>query len=248
MTSTLLDYRLDGSLAVLTLDDGKANAYGHEALEAIGAAFDRAEQEASGVLLVGRPGRFSAGFDLSVMTSGEEPMRALVTAGAELLLRVFTFPAPVVVACTGHALAAGALMLLVADRRIGADGPFKVGLNEVAIGMGLPHFAVELARYRMPPSSFDSALVGTTFAPSDAVAAGYLDRIVSPDDVFAEALTEARQLAELRTGAVAYSKHLARQPIVDGIRAYLATEMATLAGPSDEGRPASRGALSPNDQ
>jgi enoyl-CoA hydratase len=232
VTDQLLDYRLDGPLAVLTLDDGKANAYSHAALDAIGEGFDRAEKEAGGVLLVGRPGRFSAGFDLSVMTSGDEPMRALVTAGAELLLRVFTFPAPVVVACTGHALAAGALMLLSADRRIGADGPFKIGLNEVAIGMGLPHFAIELARYRMPASAFDSALLGQTFEPAAAVGAGYLDRVVAAEDLLAEATAEARQLAELSRGAVAHSKRLARQGIVDDIRARLAGDMAATTGPS----------------
>lgn len=232
MTDSLLDYRLDGPLAVLTLDDGKANAYSHDALRALADALDRAEGEASGVLLVGRPGRFSAGFDLAVMTAGDEPMRALVTAGAELFLRVFTYPMPVVAACTGHALAAGAIMLLSADRRIGADGPFKIGLNEVAIGMGLPHFAIELARYRMPPSAFDSALLGQTFEPSGAVAAGYLDRVVPADDLMAEATAEARQLAELRTGAVAHSKRLARQSVVDGIRARLAADMAATSGPS----------------
>jgi enoyl-CoA hydratase len=231
VTSQLLDYRLDGTLAVLTLDDGKANAYSHEALDAIGAALDRAEQEATAVLLVGRPGRFSAGFDLSVMTSGDEPMRALVSAGAELLLRVFTFPMPVVVACTGHALAAGALMLLSADRRIGADGAFKIGLNEVAIGMGLPHFAVELARYRMPASAFDSALLGRTFAPADAVAAGYLDRVVAPDDLLAEATAEATELAALSKGAVAHSKRLARQAIADDARGRLAADLANTTGP-----------------
>jgi enoyl-CoA hydratase len=232
VTSELLDYRLDGGFAVLTFDDGKANAYSHAALDAIAAGLDRAEGEAGAVLLVGRPGRFSAGFDLSVMTSGDEPMRALVGHGAELLLRVFSFPAPVVAACTGHALAAGALMLLASDVRIGADGAFKVGLNEVAIGMGLPHFAVELARYRMPPSAFDSALIGRTFDPAGAVAAGYLDRVVAADDLLAVAGAEAQQLSALSRGAVAHTKRLARQPLVDEIAARLAADMAAASGPS----------------
>jgi enoyl-CoA hydratase len=231
VTSDLLDYRLDGALAVLTLDDGKANVYSHEALDAIGAGLDRAAGEATAVLLVGRPGRFSAGFDLAVMTSGVEPMRALVTAGAELMLRVFTFPMPVVAACTGHALAAGALVLLSCDRRIGAEGPFKIGLNEVAIGMGLPHFAVELARYRMPPSAFDSAVIGRTFDPDGATAAGYLDRVVAADDVVAAATAEAHELAALSTGAVAHTKRLARQQVADGILDRLTADTAGITGP-----------------
>src|SRR3954471_11940875 len=139
-----VSFARDAAVAVITVDDGKANAYSPDVLRAISEAFDQAETDgASAVLLQGRPGRFSAGFDLSIMTSGVEPMRALVTQGAELLLRIFTFPAPVVTACTGHALAAGALVLLVSDVRVGAEGKYKIGLNEVAIGMGLPIFAVE---------------------------------------------------------------------------------------------------------
>src|SRR5438105_13642725 len=120
----------DGAVAVISIDDGKANALSPDVLSALSEAFDKAEADgASAVLLQGRPGRFSAGFDLSIMTSGVEPMRALVTQGAELLLRVFTYPVPVVAACTGHALAAGALLLLVSDVRVGAEGEFKIGLN-----------------------------------------------------------------------------------------------------------------------
>jgi enoyl-CoA hydratase len=232
VTSELLDYRLDGAVAVLTFDDGKANAYSHDALDAIGSGLDQAAGEATAVLLVGRPGRFSAGFDLSVMTAGVEPMRALVTAGAELMVRLFTFPMPVVAACTGHALAAGALVLLSCDRRVGAAGPFKIGLNEVAIGMGLPHFAVELARYRMPPSAFDTVVLGRTLDPDGAVAAGYLDRVVADDDLVAVATAEAQELAGLSTGAVAHTKRLARQPIADEILSRLAADMAATTGPT----------------
>jgi enoyl-CoA hydratase len=223
---------LDGDVAVITLDDGKANAYSHDVLASVHDALDRAEKEATAVLLAGRPGRFSAGFDLSVMTSGTEPMRALVTAGAELLLRVFTFPMPVVMACTGHALAAGGLMLLVGDRRIGAEGPFKVGLNEVAIGMPLPIFGVELARYRMPPSAFDAIVTGDVSDPQGAIAAGFLDRVVGPEDVVKEATAEAHRLAALRTGAVSRTKDKARSAVADAIRATLADDMASIAGPT----------------
>ena len=223
---------LDGEVAVITIDDGKANAYSQEVLASVHDALDRAEKEATAVLLAGRPGRFSAGFDLSVMTSGPEPMRDLVTAGAELLLRVFTFPMPVVMACTGHALAAGGLMLLVGDRRIGAEGPFKIGLNEVAIGMPLPIFAVELARYRMPSSAFDAVVLGDVNDPQGAIAAGFLDRVVEPDAVLAESMAEAHRLAALRTGAVSRTKDNARSAVTATIRATLADDMASIAGPT----------------
>src|SRR3954468_15040683 len=204
-----VSFERDGGVGIISIDDGKANALSPDALSAIAESFDKAEADgASAVLLQGRPGRFSAGFDLSIMTSGVEPMRALVTQGAQLFWRIFSFPAPVVTACTGHALAAGALVLLVSDVRVGAEGEFKIGLNEVAIGMGLPIFAVEFARYRMPPSAFDSAVLGEVFAPEGAVRAGYLDRTAA--DVMGEAHATAQRLSGLRSGAVHHSKQHAR--------------------------------------
>jgi enoyl-CoA hydratase len=182
------------------------------------------------VLLPGRPGRFSAGFDLSIMTSGVEPMRALVTQGAELLLKIFTYPMPVVTACTGHALAAGALMLLVSDVRVGAEGDFKIGLNEVAIGMGLPVFAIEFARYRMPASMFDSALLGEVFGPDGAVKAGYLDRTAA--SVLDDAMATAQKLSGLRKGAVQISKDHARAAVAQQIAATLHADMASITGPA----------------
>jgi enoyl-CoA hydratase len=221
----------DGGVAVITIDDGKANALSPDVLSMISESFDKAEADgATAVLLQGRPGRFSAGFDLSIMTGSTDGMRALVTQGAEVLLRIFTSPVPVVAACTGHALAAGALVLLVSDVRIGAEGDFKIGLNEVAIGMGLPIFAIEFARYRMPPSAFDSALLGEVFAPADAVRAGYLDR--TSTDVVGEALATAQRLSALRRGAVSHSKQLARGAIAQHITDTLAADMAGLSGPT----------------
>jgi enoyl-CoA hydratase len=226
-----VSFERDGAVAVISIDDGKANALSPDVLGALAEALDKAEvDEATAVLLQGRPGRFSAGFDLSIMTSGVEPMRALVTQGAELLLRVFTYPVPVVAACTGHALAAGALLLLVSDVRVGAEGEFKIGLNEVAIGMGLPIFAVEFARYRMPPSAFDSALLGEVFDPAGAVQAGYLDRTSS--DVLADAQATAQRLSGLRKGAVSHSKRHARDALAQRIADGLHADMSSLTGPA----------------
>src|SRR3954452_17526308 len=223
---------LDGGVASTTIDDGKANAYSHEVLSSVHDALDQAEKDATAVLLAGRRGCFSAGFEVIGMTSGTEPMRALVTAGAELLLRVFTFPMPVVMACTGHALAAGGLMLLVGDRRIGAEGPFKIGLNEVAIGMPLPIFAVELARYRMPPSAFDDVVLGEVADPARAIATGFLDRVVGPEEVVREATAESQRLAALRRGAVSRTKENVRGAIAESILSTLKADMDAIAGPS----------------
>jgi enoyl-CoA hydratase len=195
-TDDPLTYTVDGDVATIAFDDGKANALSHAAIDSLHALLDRAEQDAAAVVVAGRPGRFSGGFDLSVMKGGPVGVRDLVTAGAELILRVYEFPIPVVIACTGHAVAAGAILLMAADVRVGTEGEFKIGLNEVAIGMPVPQFAVELARDRLAKQHFVAAVNhARLFAPFDAVDAGYLDEVARPDDVVAVAQARAAELA-----------------------------------------------------
>lgn len=226
-----LSYELEGSVAVLRMDDGKANALSHDMIERIQKALSRAESEAGAVALLGRPGRLSAGFDLSVMKSGPEATRALVTAGAELLLRLYEFPKPVVIGATGHALAAGALLLCAADTRIGAQGDFKIGLNEVAIGMVLPIFGVELARDRLSKRHFSQAVVQARIYDADgAVAAGYLDRAVLAEAVEEEVLAAAAALAQLPGAAYAGTKRSARAAVAQNIRDTLDEDMARITG------------------
>jgi len=217
-------YEIQDNVAVVTFDDGKANVYTHEALAELSAALDRAQADpvANAVLLVGRPGRFSAGFDLATMTESPEAMRGLVKAGGEFVARLLMEPLPVVAACTGHALAAGALVLLAADHRIGVEGDFRIGLNEVSIGMALPAWAVELAAYRIPPSRLDwSAVLGQTCSPTEALGAGFLDRVVPPADLESAARDAAAGLSKLRRSAVSGTKARARGELVrrmmDGI-------------------------------
>jgi enoyl-CoA hydratase len=194
--SDTVQYERDGDVAVITIDDGKANALSHAAIDAVTDALARAESDAKAVVLAGRPGRFSAGFDLSVMKSGPDAVRGLVRAGAELTLRIYTFPQPVVIACTGHALAAGAILLMAADVRIGSAGDFKIGLNEVAIGMPVPVFATELARDRLSRRHLNSAVsLATIYDPDGARDAGYLDAVVAADNVLISASARAAELA-----------------------------------------------------
>jgi enoyl-CoA hydratase/carnithine racemase len=222
---------LEENIAVIQFDDGKANVFSHKALEDLTSALDQAK-EARAVLLVGRPGRFSAGFDLATMTASTESMRGLVKAGAHFISRLLLEPLPVVAACTGHALAAGALVLLASDYRVGVEGDWKIGLNEVSIGMPLPVWAVELARYRMPASEFDrGAILGQTVGPDAAVAAGFLDRVVPADDLLSEAKATAMHLAGLRTGAVADTKSRARRDLVATMLEGLDDDLARISGP-----------------
>ena len=209
-------------VAVIRMDDGKANAFSFEMLDALGAALDQAEQEARAVVLVGRPGRFSGGFDLAVMNQGGEAMVRLVTTGGRLALRLYEFPVPVVIGCTGHALAMGAVLLCAADLRIGAAGAWKIGLNEVAIGLALPVFALELARERLARGYLQRATVlAEIYDGEEAMAAGFLDRIELPDQVEAAAIEAARGLAALPREAHQATKRALRAGALATIRASL---------------------------
>jgi enoyl-CoA hydratase len=218
---------IDDGVAVLRFDDGKVNVLSHAAIDAFALALDRAAAEARAVCIVGREGRLCAGFDLAIMTGEPDGALRLVSRGAELLMRLYLHPQPVVVAVTGHALAAGALLVLVCDVRIGADVPAKIGLNETSIGMPLPQFAAELARDRLTPTALVRAtLAAEVYDPAGAVQAGYLDRVVPADEVVGAAIAEANRLGAYRAGAYARTKEVLRRATVDRVEAGAAADMA----------------------
>lgn len=188
-----------GSVLVIRIDDGKANALSHTIIDAVNAALDGAadDEGVGAVVIVGRPGRFSAGFDLKVMQASAESARDLLRAGALLGLKIYRYPKPIVLGTTGHALAMGAILQFCADERIGADGDFKIGMNEVAIGMPVPRFAVELARDRLRKTAFQAAThQARIYSPADAIEAGYLDQVVAPEAVESTAVAHAQALAD----------------------------------------------------
>ena len=229
MTETAVTYELQDRVAVVTIDDGKANAISHDIAAAVHDALGRAREEAGAVVLAGRPGRFSAGFDLATMTSSDEAARHLLTAGAELGLEIFEFPKPVVIACTGHALAMGGILLFCSDIRIGAEGSFKIGLNEVAIGMPVPRFAVDLGRDRLTKAAFTRAINhATVYDPESAVVAGFLDRVVPAEDTVPAAVAEAAELAErLHPKGFATTRINCRGDLAAKLRHELAADVAT---------------------
>ena len=230
MADDILQYELQDKVAILRFDDGKANAVSPAALTVLNQALDQAEKEARAVALIGRPGRFSAGFDLSVMKEGPESARDMVGRGAEFLIRMLESPLPIVAGSTGHALAMGSLLLLGADHRIGADGPFKIGLNEVTIGMVLPHFAMELAEERLSRRHLIRAVTfAEIYDPSSAVDAGYLDRVVDDTALESSVLAEAARLAELPAKAFAGTKKRLRSPTSEKMKAGLAHDLATFS-------------------
>ena len=147
--SDLISYQLEDGIATLSLSNGKVNAISPDVIAAFNAALDRAEQDRAIVIITGQPGILSGGYDLKVMTSGPQNAINLVAAGSTLARRMLAHPYPIIVACPGHAVAKGAFILLSADYRIGVEGPFNIGLNEVQIGMTMHHVGIELARDRL---------------------------------------------------------------------------------------------------
>jgi enoyl-CoA hydratase len=217
--SNLLTYAHSDSVSLVTMNDGKVNCLSPPMLGELSAAFDRAEQDKAVVLLTGREGRFSAGFDLSVFEQGGDALIDMLSRGARLAERILSFPFPVVIACNGHALAMGAFLLLSADVRLGASGPYKIGLNEVAIGMTVPHFGIEIARQRLTPAEFSRALVtAEIYSPDRAVTAGFLDRVVPPAELMAASRETASSLARLDLSAHAATKQRARAAALEALK------------------------------
>jgi enoyl-CoA hydratase len=221
---------IEDGVAVLRFDDGKANVLSYAAVDSFSAALDRARAEAGAVCVVGREGRLCAGFDLSVMTAGPDAARDLVARGGEMLMRLYQHPQPVVVAVTGHALAAGALLVLSCDVRIGADVPAKIGLNETSIGMPLPLFALALAEDRLDRRALVRAtLCAEVYDPHGAVDVGYIDRVVPAAEVAAEATAEARRLAAYSREAYALTKESLRAATLRRVREGGAADLARFA-------------------
>ena len=232
MSTDPLGYTLEGTTALLHMDDGKANALSNAMIDALLAALERAEKEASAVVLTGRPERFCAGFDLKVMMSGPEHATALLMRGSELLMKLYGLTVPLVIASTGHALAGGALMLLTGDVRIGAAGAYRIGLNEVAIGLPVPVLAMELARDRLViPELARATLMAQIYTPDEAARVGYLDSVAPADELLARAKTEATRLSALPRTAFAATKSRLRGKTIAHIRATLADDLATLLTP-----------------
>jgi len=228
----LLSYSIADDVAVITMDDGKANALSHEMLDALEAALDRAEKEAKAVVLAGREGKFCAGFDLQTMMAGPESAAGLLTKGGAFLMRVYAFPLPVVASCTGHALAGGALLLLTCDMRIGAEGSFKLGLNEVQIGLPLPLLGRELAKDRLSKRHLTAATVmARIYAPKEALDAGYLDVVVAPEELASTAEQHAKRLAGLSPHAFAITKKRMREGTIETIQSGFEADLSALTSP-----------------
>lgn len=193
---------IEDGIANITLQNGKVNAISHQVVEELNAALDQAEEAKAVVVLTGQPGILSGGFDLKTMQKSMTDAMALVTEGSKLTRRMLAFPTPIITACGGHAVAKGAFLLLCSDYRIGVNGAFKIGLNEVAIGMVMHHAGIEMARGRMPINYFNRSVINAEmFSPEQAINAGFLDLVVEPEQLMETAKKVATQFKTLNMRA-----------------------------------------------
>lgn len=215
-----VSYRLDESVAFITMDDGKVNALGPAMQQALNDALDNADRdEAKAIVIAGNDRVFSGGFDLKILTSGEvQPAIDMLKGGFELSHRLLSYPKPVVMACTGHAIAMGAFLLSSGDHRVAAPA-YNIQANEVAIGMTIPYAALEVMKLRLTPSAYQQAAgLAKTFFGETAVAAGWLDEIVLPEAVLDRAAEAAREFATLNQQAHTATKLRTRAEALTGIR------------------------------
>ncbi|MEE4946178.1 crotonase/enoyl-CoA hydratase family protein [Pseudomonas alliivorans] len=218
--SDLVSYHLDDGIATLTLNNGKVNAISPDVIAAFNAALDQSEKDRAVVIVTGQPGILSGGYDLKVMTSSPEAASSLVTQGSTLARRMLSHPFPIIVACPGHAIAKGAFLLLSADYRIGVEGPFNIGLNEVQIGMTMHHAGIELARDRLRKSAFNRSVINAEiFNPEGAMQAGFLDQVVSVEALSETARTVATQLKKINMNAHGKTKLKTRKAFLDTLDA-----------------------------
>ena len=225
-------YEASDNIGQITLDDGKVNAMALAFFEGLNAALDRAERERPGaVVIAGRAGCFSAGLDLKLLPTlpPAELARTMVAFG-RTMLRVFTFPVPTVAAITGHAIAGGAMLAFACDLRLMAEGPFRLHLNEVAIGLALPTWAITLAHSAIPPRFHTEAVLhARMYSPAEALERHIVHGVARPAErVVEEARAAAAPLAKLDQKAYAISKSRHRAMVVKWAEEQLEAEIGAL--------------------
>jgi enoyl-CoA hydratase len=216
--SSLVSYLCADSIATITMD------------------LDAAEREAGVVVLTGREGRFSGGFDLTILQRYDVTSVDMLGSGFALAERLLRFPKPVVAACNGHAIAMAAFLLNSVDYRVGAQGPYRITANEVAMGLTMPRAAVEICRQRLTPAHFHRAVsLAEVYSPAGAAAAGFLDEVVEPSELTSAAHARAVLLLTLDPAAHAATKLRTRELALAALGEARAADDAELRGRLGDG-------------
>ena len=212
----LVTYTLANGVATIAMDDGKANVLSTDMIAQLNAAFDKAEADKAIVILTGREGMFSGGFNLKEMQAGPSEAMALTSKGSKLTRRIMSYPRPVIALSTGHSIAMGAFLLLACDYRMIADGEYKIGLNETMIGMVMHNFGIEIARYRLAKNYFNRCVINAEiFNPKGALHAGFIDRIVPAEQMPMAGPMAAQMFGQLNANAFKGTKLRSRKAVFE---------------------------------
>ena len=199
MTDQLATLTSEGDVSIITLNDGKANVFSPEMSKTISSLLDEVPDDKGSLVITGRPGIFSAGFDLKIISSGDaSAVSSMIKTGFTLLARVYNFPRPVIAACSGHGVALGAFLLCCADYRIGAKGQFIVQANETRNNMSIPTPILEISKTRISKTHWYRAILNAEAYPIEkATEPGYLDEVVEAESLMTRAMEVANDLATL---------------------------------------------------
>jgi len=199
MTDPIATLTTEGDVSIITLNDGKANVFSPEMSSTVSNLLDQVPGNKGSLIITGRPGIFSAGFDLKIISSGDaDAVAAMVKAGFTLLARIYNFPRPVIAACSGHGVALGAFLLCCADYRLGAKGQFIVQANETRNNMSIPTPILEISKSRSSKTHWYRAILNAEAYPVEkAIEPGYLDEVTEPDNLMIRAMEVANDLATL---------------------------------------------------
>ena len=219
-TSKFVTYNLQDKIATITMNDGSKNLISPKMVRELNNALDQAEKDNAIVIITGSDGVLSAGFDLKVLKSGAKQAFTMLNGGFALATRLLSFPTPVIMACNGHAIAMGVFLLLSGDYRIGVEGAFKIVANEVAIGLTMPATAIQVCKQRLTPAHFVRAvMLSEEYAPTTAVAAGFLDCTVASEALLMQkAISSANAYAKLDLAAHYKTKLRVRKQLIKAMK------------------------------
>lgn len=222
---------LTDGILVVTLDDGAKNLLDVPVFGALTDALDTAGEHVSAFVLTGRDDILSAGLNLKILQSGVDAAAELVEGLGRFVMRLWTEPRPVVVAAHGHAIAGGTMLCMAADHSIVADGPYKLGLTETAVGIPLPMFAVALARHNLRNDVLEDLVIqGRTVGPAEAVEVGFATELAAHAEVTPRAMAVAVALGGLPQLAYGETKRRFREATADEVLASITEDTDALLG------------------
>ena len=203
-------------ISIITLDDGNANVFSPKMIQDVNECLDKVPTESGALIITGRDGMFSAGFDLKIISSGDmQATMDMSLSGFKLLSRIFSFPRPILAACSGHGIALGTFLLCCCDYRIGVKGDYMIGANEMRTNMVIPIPILELISHRVTASHKYRAILGAEmYSIQDGVEAGLIDEIVDSKDLMEAAMLKAKDLASMGHPSYTLTKELfIREPL-----------------------------------